>query len=490
MNLEFVQLKQQIVCCFMKDNGRIFEGPGFKGYVPILSDMSFETTTDIKMVHTKDVGESLESYDANNTSKKLTPAVRENKKIDVTTGDINVTPTQLLFNFTDFTVVCYNQHNIPITLPKLESKKLRDQYRGQLVLMTVHRLNNPKRVADVTGHDKNYLVDIIDRNKSRNRNNSRFSNFMDIVEEAQKCWEQLDYFSPEYNCNMITVVTVSTIPGELFNVKGRPGDQAEHHQSLILTEHDLLLTRDSVFQYKENPSLDRHIDVAEFKSKVINGSRFLFLVDKDNKLDDRYYYTHGTVEKLPKLAGSSVSKQPDGLYIGRYDDTLGVKIGNPIPLDEIDNLDYIFRTVEEATRGADKAEQWNQELKEREAKIRERELELKNISVTKRTEYETIIHDLRLENERVKQKAAQDAQEREQEFLNFKRNLEQSSMREKARYDSDGYSMKHYFDERKYERDDIKGERETFVETLKTVAATAGVIATGFMIYKQVTKAS
>jgi hypothetical protein len=49
--------------------------------------------------------------------------------------------------------------------------------------------------------------------------------------------------------------------------------------------------------------------------------------------------------------------------------------------------------------------------------------------------------------------------------------------------------MKNYFDERKYVRDDIRYERDSSLETLKTVAATAGVIATGFLVLKQLGKA-
>lgn len=489
MNLEFIQTKQQIACCFMKDGGRIFEGPGFKNYIPLLNELEFQTTTDLKMVHKKDVCNNIETYDENNSNKKLSPGVKEAKKIDVTMGDINITPTQILFNFTDFDIVSYNSHNFPMTLPKLESKTLKDLFRGNIVLMTVYRLNNPNRVIEVTGIDKNYLVDILDKNKHRNRNNSRFSNFLNVIEYAQQCWEEIDYFKPEYKCNNITVVTFTILSGEVFLFKDR-NTNTQQYQSVLLTEHDILLTRDSVFQHKDNPCIDRHMDISGMKGKIFDGSKFIYLIDKDNHLEDRYYISYGDIEKIPKITNGSTNHQPDGLYIGRYNANLGVTVDQPIPLDKIDTLDYVYRTVEEAKRGADKAELYNQELKEREARIRERELELKNINVVNKTEYESMIHNLRIENEEIKAKATKELQQHEAEFLKFKRSLESSSLREKTRYENDGYSMKHYFDERKHRYDDVKYERETFVESLKTVAATAGVLATGFMIYKQLNKAS
>lgn len=489
MNLEFVQTKQQIACCFMVDNGRIFEGPGFNKYRPIINEVEFQATTDLKMIHTKDVCNNVETYDEHNSNKRLQQSVRESKKIDVTMGDINIEPTRIMFNFTDFDIVCYNQANIPITLPKLESKKLKDLFRGNIVIMSVYRLNSPKRIVELTGVDKNYLIDILDKYKGRNKTNTKFANFLEIIEFAQQSWEQVSYMDPEYNCNMITIVTYTSIPAEAFLFKDR-SSLSHQYQNLILMDYELLLSRESVFQSNINPIMERFTDIASFKDKVFHGSKFIYLIDKQNTLEDRYYISCGDIEKIPKIKNGSSQYQPDGLYIGRYDDKLGMLIDSPIPLDKIDELGYIYKTIEEATRGADKAELFNQELKEREARIRERELELKNTSVINRTEYETLIHTLRKDNEEIKAKAERDAKEQEAQFLKFKRELEANSLREKVKYENDGYTMRNYFDERKYHRDDIKYEKESFVETLKTVAATAGVIATGFMIYKQVSKAN
>lgn len=491
MNLDFIKIKQQVVSCYMLEGGKLFEGPGFKGFKDIVEEISFKDRTEFKMVFPANVGDSIETYDANHTNKRLSNNVIQQKKIDVTAGDLCVSPTQIILNFTDFPIVCYNQFNTPTTLPRLENKTLNDKFRGNVVLLTVHRLNNPKRVSDVTGNSKNYLQDLLDKYRTRVRTPlSRFANYMDIIEFAQESWDKLNYFDAEYNCNMITVVTSAIIPSESFRVNNKPGASEVEYQSLMLAEHDLLLTKDSVFFHKENPSLEKYFDVNEFKNKVMTGSRFIYLVDRNNKLQDRWYYSHGTVELIPKITSGDLSLREDGLYFGRYDDEVGIRISAPIPLEEIDKLDFIYTSKEHAERGADKAEQWRQELSERESRIKVRELELRDAGNEKKAQYESTIQTLKMENERIKNDFQRQAHERELEFTEFKRNLERDSMRDRSNYDRQGYHMKNYFDERKYEREDVSYGRESYIETLKTVAATAGVIATGFMIYKQLSKAS
>lgn len=481
MNLDFIKIKQHIVSCYMiEEGGKLFEGPGFKGYTDLVKLFSFAEKSEFKMVFASNVNESLEMYDAHHTTKRLNNTVIENKKIDITAGDICVSPTQIILNLTDFPVVCYNQYNFPTTLPRLENKALNDKFRGNIVLLTIHRLNNPKRVSDVTGNPKSYLQDLLDKNRSRAREpDSRFDNYMSVLQFANDSWEKLNYFDPDFNCNMITVVTAASIPGDVFRAQNRIGGSRDENRSVMLADHDLLFTKDPVFYPKENPSIGKYFDLAEFKSKIMAGSKFIYMIDRNNKKQDRWYYSHGTVELIPKITSGDLSLQADGLYFGQYDETVGIKIEAPIPLDEIDKLSFVYANKEEAEKGANRAEQRRQELNELEASLRERELLLQSQNFDKKEEYEKKLNDLRLENERIKNDFQREAHERELRFTELKRGTEREN-----------FTMKSYFDERKYEREDVSYQRESYIETLKTVAATAGVIATGFVIYKQFAKSN
>lgn len=499
MNLEYVNTKCLVSSCFMTDNGRVFQGVGYKEFHPLISEMEFKATTDIKMVHGKDVCNNIETYDANASNKKLNQFIKEQKKIDVTSGDISIVPSQYLLNFTDFDIVCYNHLNFPITLPRLESKALKDLYRGNMVVMTVYRLPTPSNVTSVTGVDKNYLDSILQNNIGLSNTNVKLANFLKVIEFANNSWQQLSYMDAEFKANSIKVVTFSQIHQDTFNHKNRL-HSSQQFQDVYLNEYDIILSRESVFQYKNNPAITRNIDSKILKDVVLQGTKYIYMVDRDNKLGDRYYNIHGDVVKIPKLSLEASLHQPDGLYTGQYDSIAGTQPDAPIPLDQIDTIDFIYKTIEEAEQGANKSEIFNQQLRDKESQMRHRELELNNgILENKRLaeearrrneedriRYEHEAHTREVEIARLKQ----EGQRQEANLMSLKRELESRGLKEKTEYETNGYGMRHYFEERKYRHDDTRYERETYIETIKTVAATAGVLATGFMIYKQLNKSS
>jgi len=499
VNLEYVNTKCLVSSCFMTDNGRVFQGVGYKDFFPLISEMEFKPTTDIKMIHGGDVCNNIETYDANASNKKLNQFIKEQKKIDVTSGDISIVPTQYLFNFTDFDIVCYDHLNFPSVLPRLESKTLKDMYRGNIVIMTVYRLPTPSNVTSVTGIDKNYLDFILQNNQGLSNTNIKLTNFLKVIQFANESWQQLSYMDNEFKANSIKVTTFSIIHQDAFNHKNRT-HSSQQFQDLYINEYDLVLSRESVFQYKNNPAITRNIDSKILKDVVLQGTKYIYLIDRENRLGDRYYNIHSEVTKIPRLSMEASLHQPDGLYTGYYDSVAGTQPDAPIPLDEIDKLDFIYKTMEEAKQGADKSELYNQQLRDKEAGLRHRELELNNSILESkrlaeearrkneedRVRYESEGHVREIEIARLKQ----EGQRQEASLLSLKRELESRGLKEKTEYETNGYGMRHYFEERKYRHDDARYEHESFIETIKTVAATAGVLATGFMIYKQLSKAS
>lgn len=466
MELKIVNYETNIVCCFMNDNGNIYEGEAFNYYYPVISELEFKATTDIKFNHKSDVSLNINAYDERNSNKKLNQLVKKSKKIDVSVNDINLGGTDIIFNFTEMKIVIYDKYNIPHCFYPLDNDVLKEKYRGKIVIITIHRLNNPSIMTDIYGDNRNYLEALLDQTKFKKNVDKRFDEFNKVIEFAYDCWKKVDYLSNDYKCNSIKVVTATYVNADILMPSNK-----DSCSSLVIPNKGLLITRDTIFAYKENPSMhkDKDVDLSEFKKNIIPGTKFMFIVDNNSEITDRYYVHFGKVCKVPKF--SNVNNSVNGLHIVTIGDNFLPNIEEYYELKDIDNLDFIYKTKEEAETGADKASLFSREIKEHELKLQKELIET-------RKNYEKTIHKLKLEAEEIKHKYEQKAKEEELKFNNKKRELEELSLADRFYYDKRRYSMKDEYEERRYKRD-------SFVEGLKTVCAVAGIAATGIMLYKK-----
>lgn len=463
MSIEYIETSCSVTACYMTDGDKkVYQGDHYNFYHPIISSIEFKPTTDIKMVHATDVCNNIDTFDANASNKRLNQRVREEKKIDVTMGDIMGNPFQAILNFTDFDLVSYNSLNFPTLLPPLETKALKEMYRGRVVIMSVYSLPTPANVMSVTGTDHNYLDFTLRQYRNRTNISIKTKNLINIYEFANKCWMNLSTMDRDYTANSIKIVTFSCIHQDMF-INQKSTEEGKNYQDLYVQDYDLLFTKDSILNYKINPSMNKSLDSNVLKNIVLHGSKYIYIVDRENTIGDRYINIHGEVRKIPRLAKHECGYQSDGLYTGTYDSNNGVIPDAITNLSEINNLDFIYTTVEEAKHGANKSELFNQQLNEQRQRYE-----------AERLQQEAEIN--RLKNLGHKQ---------EVEFQTFKRDLESKTMREKNEYDTKGYGMKSYFDERKYQYEDISYQRESYIETLKTIASVSGVIATGYLIYSK-----
>lgn len=486
MSLHFTNIEVEVSCCFMHENGNVVTGPAFNEFKPLLTELEFNATTDIKMVHNTDVCLNIDTIDDRNTNKILSRNIKESKKLDVSINDINIGSTDLVFNFTDFNIVTYNKYNIPMMLAPLDNKILRDKYRGKIVFMTIHRLNNPAIVSDMAGINKNYIKDIKEKTRYRKLVNSKFNDFCKVIDFADLAWDDVDYLSQDYKCNTIKVVTIGMLDGDrLINNNVTT--------SILIMNKDILITRDNLFSYKENPSLNNEVDITAFKDKIIPNSRFLYIIDNDDNIGDRYYNVNGLTERIPKIKNSQHAG--NGLYNATFTEDFNIKIEEYVPIEKLDEVKYVYRTREEAEYGANKVELYNQQIKQKEAKLKETEmhykqmeLELQNTIIKNKEEYERLSHEVKKEQDLFKKeqdrlKAEYDdrVRQKEEDYLKLKHKLDRGSGRNKLKQDKESYRMKNEYDNIKYKRDST-------LETIKTVAAVAGVIATGFVLYNKLSK--
>jgi hypothetical protein len=227
-----------------------------------------------------------------------------------------------------------------------------------------------------------------------------------------------------------------------------------------------------MFAYKENPSLHNDIDLSEFKKNIMPGTKFMYIIDNDDVLSDRYHNLYGETVKVPKFKSNNGIM--NGLYIVTIQDDFSIKVDTYYKIEEIDSVNFIYKTKEEAETGANKLDLLNNELKEK-------ELAMQHNLIIAKENYEKTIHNLKLENEKIKSEYEIKAKEDELKFNEIKRKLEQMSISDKIYYDRNHYKIKNDYEEESYRRD-------SFIESLKTVAALSGIVTTGFLLYRQLTK--
>ncbi len=490
MDINFVNLKINNVVAYTNENGKRHTGEAFEDFIPFIEEFTINDPTSFQLRNVNDISQSLEGYDRTKTNKRLTEEVIRRKKIDVTLNDINPTPSMLIFNLTDSVVTCFNNLNIPFILSPLKSEKLKEMWHGKIVIIQVHRLMTPYAANNLLGlsHEEqsnkiSYLVDILNKSRyvpteSGSKPANRENYGLGVMSFAQDLWDKISYMDNDFRESTIKVVTSSVLSAE--NFKTTDSDVTGKDVSIYVPNLQLYFVKGANIAGAKTPALNYDGEQNIFKKFIIPGTKFIYIVDRANKIGDRFYNIGGSIEKVIRC--NRFEHHDEGLFQGHFDDNFNLIKIKKADLDKIDDVPYLYTSQEEAHIGADKAKQYEDELRLRRTESEAALLDLKN-------ETNITINRIRKEQEEDKARHARELQESEQRFIQFKRDLESSSLREKNEYEKYGNGMKNYFDERKYVRDDIRYERDSSLETLKTVASVCGVLATGFLVLKQLGKA-
>jgi hypothetical protein len=378
-------------------------------------------------------------------------------------------------------LVVFNKYNIPHLLTPLDNKVLKDKYRGKVIFVTIHRLSNPNVVSDIYNNNKNYLTMLKESTKFKKNINNKYDEFTKVVTFAEKCWDETDYLSSDYRCNSIKIITVFAIDDS----KLLPGNE-ESFTTLVVPNKNLLITRDTMFAYQENPSIHNDVDLSQFKNDIIPGTDFMYIIDNDDLLAERYFNQFGETKKVPKF--KSKQQQISGLYVVTIQENFTLKVDKFYKIEDIDTCDFIYRTQEEADQGADKTALFAQQIREKEltmqhtiVQAREKEAGMQQNLLQTKEKYELTVLELKKENERIKSESERLSKENDIKFTELKREIERVGMTDKVHYERNHYGMKNDFERESYRRD-------SSLETLKTVGGICGVLATGVMIYGKLHK--
>ena len=537
-----VMTTSKVVGLYYPDHGNIynnvstvsFSSEELNGYLPVLDLIRFNTDEVVKFGNGKNKSEEVVARSCNYLAGGLNQDIARRKIIDVTQNDLLVGPVTLLLNFTNYNVTAIDCNEIRKTYRPLVNTTF-EEYSGKILIIKYYTLNSPIAISRY-GKYENYLEALLEKFKSNTSSNIK--EMLDIIKYVSKKWEG-NRISENRDTNTIKVATVTEVSDvELLDSES---------DGIYLLHQNLVLTLEDIVTAKQHPEIAHSLMRDDgLKTAIRQNSFTCYIVDNADEIADRYINVAGQVKKVPKVKNQqSVS----GLYmisVNGHGEPLHEEI---CPLSEIDSSSYVYKSVEEANYGANIAEKSKQALEEdrrafeRDTMKLKAEFESNNIRLKSETdrikaesEQETIairkeLERLRADNEvekakaekakakadhakaeanakaeRDKAKAIKVKAKSEQGLADAKAKYERKAMAAKEKYERNRTSeelqlsrakrandfMRFDIDTRSqlyksdYERD--KYSRDSTVETLKTIGAIAGVVATGMLLYSKFSK--
>lgn len=473
-------------------------------YLPIMQDFMRKHSSEFRLVDPKNHSNQITGYTREEDSYLSETAIKTTR-LDMSFNDFKVGSDVILLNFTDMTISTSLPGEMYKTYGRVVNDKLH-MFDGKIVLFEVTSVNRQDVIADVTGVN-DYYDSIIDKIGSLDDIN-KFKKTTDIIDKAKEIYENVVATSGEWRDNSVKVVNMLVIEGKDIQL-------LRSMDSLFLSEYNLLVSALNPFEMPANPLSrnDSFISQDLYEKMMANGIR-CYINDPDNVISDRYIFVVNRVIKIPRIAERNT---PRGLFIkvdgqiDQYgtdgDDSTFEKL---IPLSDIDKVDYIYRSIDEAVNGQDRHSINENKYKEELLRLQNEKLvsEKELVNVKNKYDVEMLgvkrqLEELKLKNEQLKSENELVRMEKEHlykderdaaEAAKFDRKsslditkTEIDILREQMRADMDARDRKldSMFEEQRWRREVYKSNSSTVADTLKIVGAGLALLAAGYAIYKK-----
>jgi hypothetical protein len=450
----------------------------FNHYLPVLSLLRFNVRDEIALVNGRNKQEEVVAYNRNTSSKSLSKEVCLEKRFDITQNDILLGPMNLVFNLTDHNVTIIAPGELRKTYRPIESKKLEDLY-GKLIIMTIYTFNNPYMISDLTGYSdyfENYL------NLYKGRGNKNLEEIIQILEFLKENWcrFKVNAIPDARNQNSIKVVSMVEVDeGELLT--------AEHNR-LFCPERNLTITLENIIDTPEHPGTQNVIANSDVKTHLRNNSFVCYIVDNNDAISDRYINVAGAVKRINKIKNPNMI---NGLYLINTGDN-GTNNEIICKLDEIDDNDYVYRSMEEANAGADIRKQYMDSIEQSRAEIESLRIKHANEGIVLKSKHEKDTLEIKNTYDKMMKEQSllfeSQLHELKKNMETFKNNNERESLTKKGEFESFKYDIDRKSNVSKSEYEERKYTRDSTVETLKTIGSVVGLVAGGVVMYSKFAK--
>lgn len=484
MRLDFAQM--QPIGVYLTDSTdvynsttqRAFIDERYKGYVPIVDAFNIRGTADVIFSDTRDKSNEVTTYDRGLSNKNLDHETIRSKKIDTTHNDLFMGPIRIPLNYTSFAISVNMPNEYRKTFPRIDQEKFQ-QYLGKFMIFSIYTLNTPTLIQATTGNG-NYLETMI--SKLKLRQSPEIEEMRRIYEFAESKWPLFKQLPNGCIANSIKVICLQVIEEkDLLSQKDR---------SIYLRNIDTLVSLENILEMPESPSTQlKGIGGDELLSIIKSNSFVCYIVDNNDAISERYINLAGNIKKINKIKDPKIV---NGLYVIHTGPDGKPNIETVCTLEDIDKNEFVYRSLEEATRGANIRQRYKDEVELAKSELENARVSSSMEAIKLKQEYEARYMQLKLEMEEKLQSLKVQAEQSKvqvvdkknvQEERKFDLDLKREIIKleneiERYRLDRASSRTKFYHDERKYERDST-------IETLKTIGAVAGLLATGVILYRK-----
>lgn len=469
-------------------------------YVPILRMLNVSNDNEVRLASGDSIQEDITTYNQNYRLTMMDEKLVEKTKLNTTTNDLLINTIDIALNFTGKRVTIVSHRSGPKSFAPLKLEPAHE-FQGKLLFLTLYALNSKENIHRVYGltnyisHLKNRLIDKKDFNSCELR---------DVYGYVLDCYANTKTGVILDSTDTYKIATIGIMDSESVKEFGDPNVTVHIRNRQLEVSFCEILNAPEHDVFSQNYSLDTQV-----MDTIREHGRSYFIVDNHDKIADRYMYSAGKVVKVPK------QKNPNrlcGFYHMHIDGRKSLTADDFTPIESIDTLEFLYKTEEEALYGANKKDVYKDEIelkrldKLNESLERKTEGEITSAELFKqRQEFELLFKKRMAEMEeenRIKQQAREEEDRKrrlqfeeedrrrkaayEESMLQIKREAEyrkQQTEDHKFNYDKNRYHMDNLslYSKRDYEVG--KYERDSTIETIKTVGGIVGLVAGGVVLY-------
>ena len=460
------------------NNGMYFSSKdNLKRYIPLVETFTCDFSTEVSLVDGNNKFNEIRGYNGNNNNRNLNEKAISKHRINLTQNDLSVGSQLLVFNFTNKNISIDTPNGLRKTYVPINNEKLSD-YAGNIVFFEITALNTPSFISKLTGID-NYL-NVLSEHFATNPSTDIKETY-ELYLFVENLLKEKSLDTRQFKSNSIKTVSLLELTSSDVAMMN-DGD-------IFVAGHNLVVSFKSLVDISSNPSHKLSgFNTTDYQNILNLSGVGLFLNDCDNKIGDRFTYISGKSARIVSLKKNELA---EGLYRTSFKNG-AIRNEFISSLEDIDNLSYVYKTREEAMSGADTTSIYNDTIVKNKAELEHMRVESQRALVEQQVHYDRLMKEAQMELERVKASStltqheaknkrevmSTEHAERKNESDNYKEILKVLSETHKTNLDNGSMHRKNYYEEKRYERDST-------VETIKTVAAIAGVVATGFLIYKK-----
>jgi hypothetical protein len=461
-------------------------------YLPLLNYISIAPDDQVRLASAQGIGKDITTYNTHYGMRKFTNEVVKSSKLPVAMNDLLVGPVNLAFNFTERKLTLTSSSGIPKSFTPLSLDSLA-QFKGKLILMSIHTLNSMESIEHQFGELK-YIRTL--RERLIGKADFASKELIDIYDYVIKCVgadKGLPAFALSDTYKVATMVAVDV--EELVRKEGC--------DSIYLVGKRIDISLENIVKVSPHEALIQEYVQDKVVMDTIRANGFAcYIVDTDSSIGERYMNLAGMVVKVPKLKDRD---KVDGFFLMSLDANKRLSADNFTPLEEVKagKLRFLYASIEEAEVGADMKNQYADQLEmlkleklsegialksQHERDMRELEQLSRKRSNDIEQEHRARINELDAQRLKMNEEDTRRKLDFEETVRQMKADSEskkQATEFSKFNFDQNRYQMDNssLFMKRNYEEG--KYERDSTIETIKTVGAVAGLIAGGYVLFKK-----